>query len=168
MKKINGSKTLLAAICIFIPLSAMSHNDPQECGFAEEHEEIYIESYDMQDDPFIDIDVEKSIAGLPEASKAQAQVYFDALDKLVMRTATEETISVDDEIRFEVLEHRLDELFVAADVEYVEVDLLAKLSDENQLKAFKLMRKLEQLGSDEYIELALIELEKLLDLSYTI
>lgn len=168
MKNFTGSKTLLSAIFMFIPFSAMSHNEQQNCGFVEEYEEVYIESYDMQDDPFIDIDVTKSIAGLPEASKAKAQEFFDALDKLDARTANEENISVDDEVRFEVLEHRLDELFITAGVEYVEIDLLAKLTDENQLKAFKLMRKLEQLESEEDVEKALLELDELLELSYTI
>lgn len=178
MKNFNRTTSIIMAACFLLPLSNLSHaeagnkgrklpnngfveaiNDYETC------EEVSFASEDEMVDPFIDIDIAKSIASLSEADQATAKKYLEELEQLTARTANEELISVDDEVRLEVLDRRLDDLFIEADVEYVEVDLLAKLSDENQLKAFQLMRKMESLESEEDIDKALIELDELIGLS---
>lgn len=177
MKKFIQTKPVLVAFCMILPLTAMSDDEQSECGFVEGYDTTQTESYELQDDPFIDIDVAKSIASLPEADKEKASGLFAAINQLEEQSKNKEEISIDDEVRFEVLERRLDELFINADVEYAEIDLLAKLSDENQLKAFKLMRKIGHLESDESyatvesnneFEQALMELDALLIQSYSL
>lgn len=176
MKKLIQTKSMLVAFCMLLPLTAMSNDEQSKCGFVEEYDTTYIETYEFQDDPFMDIDVAKSIARLPEGDKEKATSLFSAISQLEEQGKNKEDISVDEEVRFEVLERRLDELFMNAGVEYVEIDLLTKLSDENQLKAFKLMRKIDHMESDDSyatlesnneFEQALTELDALLAQSYS-
>ncbi|MCL6417062.1 hypothetical protein MIB92_15480 [Aestuariirhabdus sp. Z084] len=158
MRNSIGSKLLLALSATLLMFSSLTRADSQHCDNIDLIEEVEW----LSSDPFMEIDYPGSIAALPAQYQTEANKLMQTLIKLEDSLGDE--LSLEDEVRLEVLERRLDEMFYNAKVDYVEIDLLAALSDADQLKAFKLWREIGRLETTDetLLESKLTELDNLL------
>lgn len=99
--------------------------------------ENYAERFAFQDTPFYDFDEEKTLEQLPDNLAKEVLLLKAKLDKLY-DGLDEETFELQDaskEAELVAAEERMEKIFADVDVQFVEINLLDKLSDQDREKA---------------------------------
>ncbi|WP_343561661.1 hypothetical protein [Kiloniella sp. b19] len=160
-----SKKTFLmsAAFCAFALSSAAFAADTPE--ITCRNVPNYADKFGAEDNPFYDIDVDRTLAQLSEDDAIIARALNDRLERLYEKMDADTQIAYSTFEEAEVLEEELEELLDEAGVEPVTVNLLSPLSSADQRKALDLWcdiaAGLDQQEQD--LERKLDKLDRLLD-----
>lgn len=138
-KKIFTKNNFLLSLLLGLSVSATTTLADKQQIFCP-NVENYAEKFTFQDTPFLGLDEEKTLAQLPDSSAKEVLLLKSKLDKLY-EGFDEQTFELEDpkkEAEIIDLEMRLEKLFADANVQYVEVNLLDELSDQDREEALNI------------------------------
>lgn len=104
--------------------------------------ENYQENYHAEDTPFVDIDIDETLKGLPVQKRRQAKQLIEKIEDLLIKMDANQGEDYDQMSRTEeevmLLEEYLEDLVTSQGKDIVSINLLEKLLPKDRAKAVKI------------------------------